>query len=83
MIMTKSGKVQYTPYKIYLKILIQCGQLKWSGLVCLVHHRAIWAHVGDFGVALCRCPLNLVYFFFLLSHACFWQRNFHLLLSII
>ncbi len=39
----------------------------WSGLVCVVLHRALWAHVGDFGVALCRCALNHVSLFFFFS----------------
>ncbi len=41
--------------------------LKKSGLVCVVLHNALWAHVGDLWVALCRCSLNLVTFFVLIN----------------
>ncbi len=30
--MIRRGEVQYTPHKLYIKILIHSGQLKWSGL---------------------------------------------------
>jgi hypothetical protein len=44
------------------KILDDFGR---AGLVCVVLRHALWAHVGDFGVALCGCTLNLVIFLFL------------------
>jgi hypothetical protein len=47
--------------------IIKQKQQVWSGLVCVVLHRALWAHVGDFGVALCRCALNHVSLFFFFS----------------
>ncbi len=56
------------PYSIWVqsgseKLVSLFTVTMWSGLVCVVLHRALWAHVRDFGVALCRCALNHVSFF--------------------
>ncbi len=54
----------------------------WCSLCSTVLHRTLWAHVGDLGVALCRCSLNLVLFFFS-SQSCLRQATkFHFLLSL-